>query len=168
VDAVDYSDRVLKARNFLRGDVGTVVRRLEAAMDRAASGHRYEEAARLRDAARTCERFGLHQRFATDFAESELAFRCAKDGTRYRFQKGALAEPQEVVVACGIGGTLSRGGAGTPDPEDTGRRAAENLHRPPTDDRRFLSDRSRIVCSWMHREKSGASVRVDDIEAARS
>lgn len=65
----EYQELVTLARDFLRGNAGTVPDRLANVRDRAAAAKRYEEAARLRDAIDTCRRFETHQTFARRFTE---------------------------------------------------------------------------------------------------
>jgi len=148
----EYQDLVALARDFLRGNAETVLDRLVDARDRAAAAKRYEEAARLRDAINTCRRFEAHQRFAHRFTDGDCRFRCAEDGVEYHFARGALVSPRVVVVARGQSKQqieLNRTGF---RPEAAGPRAVAALRQPPSADRRFLADRTRIVCNWVRRQ----------------
>ena len=160
----EYGDLVTKARDFLSGNAEEVASRLARARDIAAAAMRYEEAARLRDAIDTCRRYETHQKFARRFTEEDCFVRCDEDGIEYRFSRGALVEPRNVVVANGHAG-LAVDAAGTGfQPEAEGRGAVAALRRPPSSDRRLLADRTRIVCNWVRRQGEGRRVLFDGVE----
>jgi excinuclease ABC subunit C len=64
-DETEYAAAVDDARMFLEGRHGELTRSLERRMRRAASGQRYEAAARHRDTLRTLERLAARQRFSS-------------------------------------------------------------------------------------------------------
>jgi excinuclease ABC subunit C len=145
----EYGELVEEARAFLRGGVEPVLGKLVDARDRAAAAQSYEEAARLRDAVDTCRHFGEHQRFAQRFAEGSCTVSCAAGGIEHRFSRGALLAPRVVVAARGRGPRRPASEMSGFHAESAGRRAVAALHGPPPADRRFLADRSRIVCNWV-------------------
>ncbi len=164
VEVREYQELVALARSFLRGNAETVLDRLVDARDRAAEAKRYEEAAGLRDAIDTCRRFAAHERFGGRFTGGDCRIRCAEDGVEYRFAEGALVAPRDVVVAQGQSERqVVPHGAGFL-PEAAGRDAVATLHQPPPADRRFLADRTRIVCNWVRRQGDGCHVWFDGVE----
>jgi excinuclease UvrABC nuclease subunit len=160
----EYQELVALARDFLRGDGETVLDRLVETRDLAAAAKRYEEAARLRNAISTCRRFEAHQRFANRFIDGDCSVHSVEDDVEYRFAKGALVAPRGVVVARGHSERKATVGRAGFQPEAAGRDAAAILHQPPSADRRFLADRTRIVCNWVRRRSDGCHVWFGDVE----
>src|SRR5687767_3987010 len=80
-----YRQSAQDARLFLEGRTEEVVRRLEAQMDEAAAGDRFEEAATLRDQIRTLERLETPQKITTTEIEERDVF-----GAHLEWKKAAL------------------------------------------------------------------------------
>lgn len=161
VEPGEYRERVALARGFLRGSGEKLLERLVAARDGAAAAKRYEEAGRLQDAIDTCRRYEAQQRFADRFMAGESRLHCPADGIEYRFENGALVAPRVVVVARGQSKHGLTWNAPGFDPEAAGRHAAAALRESPSADRRFLTDRTRIVCSWVRRQGDDCRIRLD-------
>jgi excinuclease UvrABC nuclease subunit len=160
-----YQETVTQAREFLRGNAAAVLGRLVAARDRAAMAQRYEEAARLRDAIDTCQRYEARQRFSRLFMTGNCQVRSAEDSIEYRFENEALVAPRVVVVARGHSQLTAGVNQVGFHPEAAGRRAVTILHQPPTADRRFLADRALIVHNWTSCRADSCQVRFGDVGA---
>jgi len=153
----DYLKLVAAAREFLRGDARAVRDSLVGARESASDAMRYEEAARLQEAIETCTRFAALESFAGRFAVGDCALEADPCGVEYRFSKGALVSPVEVIVARGSGGHLAEKDDGAFSPESAGKRAVSALRRSPPSDRRAIADRILIVGSWL-RHKGGRGI----------
>jgi excinuclease UvrABC nuclease subunit len=159
VEPAYYRELVAKARDLLGGNAQGVLDGLAAARDRASASRRYEEAARLRDAIETCQRYEAHARFARRFGEDDCSIPAAAGRQEHRFERGALVTPRVVVSASGVGGRRATPGPDHFPLEEAGRRAVSALRESTAGDDRFLADRARIVWNWTRRQGRDCRVR---------
>jgi excinuclease ABC subunit C len=92
-----YRQACEDARLFLEGRTEEVVRRLRAAMDRAAAEDRFEEAASLRDQVRALDRLDTPQKITTTDLEERDFFGAYVDGARAALQVFSVRDGKVVA-----------------------------------------------------------------------
>ena len=93
----DYRRACEDARLFLEGRTDAVIERLEAEMSRAAAEQHYEEAASLRDKARSLERLETPQKITTTDIEERDLFGVYAEGERAALQVFSVRDGKVVA-----------------------------------------------------------------------
>ena len=140
----EYTGIVDRVVDFLNGEEMYVLDEMESAMESAASEHRFETAAELRDKMAFCRRLCTRQRFIQKFKTQVLTLteRGSKEWT-YVFVRGRLAAHGHALADA-----------------EVDRNAYEQ-----ESDARFLLDRANIVYSWINKHSESCDYAFEAVKS---